>query len=1003
MDVQMTQRARLCDTIGRPVRICVSLVAVLWAAAGTVIAQQGPSPVRVWEDTMTLPTYEEGLPDPNPPFDYFGTSRFNYPYTIRDNLTDRRAPRLWRTLNLENEYLKCIVLPDLGGHLYSCTDKLNGAEVFYANPSIKLTQIAYRGAWAALGVEFNFPVSHNWMTTSPVDFAIGANPDSSASVWVGNIDRPYGMQWLVELRLQPGRAVLEQHTTLYNRSDYRHRFYWWTNAAVEVWDDSRIIYPMQFTASHGFRDIDTWPVDSRGTDNSVVGNHRFGPVSRFSYGSREPYMAVYHPRTQAGVVHYSSPTDLPAKKIWSWGSDPDGLDWRRALSDDNSAYVEIQAGIFRDQETYGFLEPQEVIRFSEYWVPIRHLGGVTRANPDAVIHLARGAETSGLVSLELAVNVTRTIPNATVTFKQVETETGREIEGERVVASERLTLTPATTFTARLDDLPAGATYTVEIRDPIGLVVLSHTEGVYDFTPADQIETGPQPRYSPPAGDFLALGELQQREGRRLLALATYREGLRRFPSSLQLKRSAGRLAVALKQYDAAVSYLSDVLAPVSNDREAAYYLGQALAARGDTARARLLWEASQSFGTFRPASQWALAALTAREGDLVEALEILEELTEGSPYAVRAGGLEVALLRNLGLTLEARARVSAWQRADPTSSFLRYEAARLGRADEALWCHLAADPERILELVVDYIRFGLYEDALDLLSRDYPAGPGVISEPGMPRPRDYPLIAYYRGYVKGLQGRNGGEDFERASRMPTRYVFPNRPETFAVLRAAISHNPEDATAHFLLGSLYLSGGMVDAAMEEWETARRLNPRIPVLHRNMGYTILRADGSPEEAVEIFAEGIDVDAWNVGLYFGLDEAMALAGRSASERADAMRRYPDLNEAPAALVYKLARTLAEAGRYDEAEQLFVSRFFPRKEGGINVREVYLEVRLGRAGALAEAGDCTRALEIIEHLGEYRPDLYFTRDGLEPFIESERFQGLIGEVRATCSGGV
>jgi hypothetical protein len=125
---------------------------------------------------------------------------------------------------------------------------------------------------------------------------------------------------------------------------------------------------MRFTAAHGFADVDTWPVDSKGADLSVVGNHKYGPVSRFSYGSREPYMAVYHPRTRAGVVHYSSPVDLPSKKIWSWGSDAAGLDWRRALSDDESAYVEIQAGLFRDQETYAFLDPQESIRFSECWL-----------------------------------------------------------------------------------------------------------------------------------------------------------------------------------------------------------------------------------------------------------------------------------------------------------------------------------------------------------------------------------------------------------------------------------------------------------------------------------------------------------------------------------------------------------------------------------------------------------------------------------------------------------
>ena len=347
------------------------------------------SAVRVWEGTLELPTYEEGLPTSNPPFDLFETRRYNYPYTLRENLSDRRAPTRWRTLNLENEYLKVVVLPDLGGHLYSCVDKVNGADLFYANTSIKKAKVSYRGAWTALGIEFNFPVSHNWVTASPVDYALQSNPDGSASIWVGNQDRVYGMQWRVALTLRPGLARLEQDVALYNRSDTRHRFYWWNNAGVRVWDDSRIEYPMRFTASHGFRAVDTWPVNQAGVDQTVVGNHTSGPVSEFSHGSREPFMGVYHPRTRAGVVHYSSPMDAPTKKIWSWGSDPDGLDWRKALSDDESAYVEVQAGLFRNQETYAFLSPQESIRFTESWMPVREIGGITRANPDAVLHLSR--------------------------------------------------------------------------------------------------------------------------------------------------------------------------------------------------------------------------------------------------------------------------------------------------------------------------------------------------------------------------------------------------------------------------------------------------------------------------------------------------------------------------------------------------------------------------------------------------------------------------------------
>ena len=350
----------------------------------------GP-PVTAREGVLTLPTYEEDLPDVNPRFDLFARRPFLiYPYTTRTNLTDRRANRTWRTLELENEYLKLVVLPDLGGRIYSCVDKATGNEMFYANPSIKYADVAYRGAWVALGVEFNFPVSHNWMTVSPVDFGIVRHADGSASVWVGNIDRPYGMQWRVELRLRPGRSLLEQTTTLYNRSDVRHRFYWWTTASVRAEGDSHILYPMEFSAAHHFADVDTWPVDSSGVDLSYPRNHLAGFVSRFVHGSREPFMGVYNPRTESGMVHVAEHHDMPGKKIWSWGWDDEGKDWRRALSDDESAYLEVQAGLFRNQETYAFLEPQQLLRFRETYQPVRRIGGYSRANDEGVVHVRRG-------------------------------------------------------------------------------------------------------------------------------------------------------------------------------------------------------------------------------------------------------------------------------------------------------------------------------------------------------------------------------------------------------------------------------------------------------------------------------------------------------------------------------------------------------------------------------------------------------------------------------------
>jgi tetratricopeptide (TPR) repeat protein len=975
-------------------RLRLAAAALLVFVPGALSCAPRPaSQVRVWEGTRTMPTYEEGPPDPNPPFDLFSSTRFNYPYTMRTHLTDRRAPRTWRTLNLENEHLKISVVPDLGGHLLSVVDKATGKEMFYANPSLKFAEVAYRGAWASYGIEFNFPVSHNWVTVSPVDFATRVNPDGSASIVVGSVDLVYGMQWRVELTLRPARSALEQRTTLYNRTDLRHRFYWWTNAAVQVWDDSELVYPMTFTASHGFAEVDTWPINAAGVDLSRPGNHKHGPVSLFSHGSREPFMGIYHPRTGAGVAHYSPVSDLPAKKIWSWGCDADGLEWRKALSDNDSAVAEIQAGLYRNQETYAFLEPQESIRFVEYWLPVRRIGGISRANADAVVHVARVRD-AGVERLSVGMNVARPIRDGRMEV----------LQGDRVIAIDRVTLTPADTFTRAY---PAGGAvpFTVRLVDAEGQVVIEHTEGRYDVVPAEQVRTGPQATWVPPPvdarheEDILAVGRNRELEGKLLGAYATYRDGLAKFPGSFGLSKAIGRLALHLKRYDEAVDRLELALSRVTNDAEVQYYLGCAHAARGATPRALELLEGAAHARAWRAAAASEIGRLLARKGRQGPALDWIRQAIEADVDAVRVGAFEVILLRRAGQASQARERLARWLAVDPTNSTLRVERVRLGQPDAGLAAHLAGDPQRVLDVAIDYMELGAWDDAVDVLSREYPTGRGVFSEPGALAPQQHPEVAYYRGYCRERLDASGRRDFDAASKMSTEYVFPQRAWTLPVLARAVEVNSADATAHFLLGSLYLTGGMADRAVEQWEAARRISPQIPTLHRNVGMTVLFALNDPRRAAAILSEGVKADPLNPDVYLALDQALSLLQRPAEERLRALERYPDAASLPPALVFKRALGLVEAGRAEEAGKMLVGRFFPREEFGTNVRQVYVEIRQQQALALARQRRCEDALGILQRLDQPVAELPFTENGMSPFIESGRALYLAGEVLASC----
>ncbi|MGB6690569.1 MAG: DUF5107 domain-containing protein [Terracidiphilus sp.] len=929
---------------------CLALL--LTGTALSAICEPAAAPVKVWQGTLTLPTYEEGRPDPNPPFDAYQTNSFNYPYTLRTNLTGVKADHAWRAIFLENEYLKCSVLPDIGGHLYTCVDKISGQAMFYANPSIKKAEIGYRGAWAAFGIEFNFPISHNWVSMSPVDFAYASHDDGSASVWVGNVDRPYGMQWQVELVLRPGSTLLEERVTLYNRSDIRHRYYWWNNAGVQVWDDSRVEYPMRFVASHGYTDVYPWPVDAEGKDLSVIKNQTDGPVSFFVHGSHEPFMGIWNPHTQTGTVHFAEYRDLPGKKIWSWGVDQAGLDWRKALSDNDSAYVEVQAGLFRNQETYAFLEPGQTIRFSEYWMPVRGTGGISRANKAGVVHFdAHGPD------VVVTLNVNQRIQGAQISLTQNGT----------ALWTGTMDLAPETTWSHSVAANEKSGKVTFELKDQAGQSLLKQIDGEYDWDPDSTIKTGRQEVLSFPEpalrseDDWLQVGKNQELNGKAVVALATYESALAKYPQSQSLAVAAGRLAASLQRFDEAERLLQQAQKRDTPNSEVAYYLGIAEEGLGQSREAQTSYEIAFRQADRRGPAAIRLGELRAREGDLKGAASFLNAAVAAEPANFRAQEELEAVLRALGEHSEADRMANLGLTENPLSAFLKEST---GKPDLE---YLAADPYRVLRVAAEYMQLGLYQKALDVLDRIYSPAPADQSEPGSVLPQEHPLVLYYAAYCKQKLGADAQPNWQAASQLSTNLVFPSSDTDRVVLEAALAANGKDATAHYLLGTLLFSKGLVDAGMAHWAEAKQLAPHLRVVDVDLGNALLELKSNPQGALAAFREGIRNDPENQEVYVGLDEAMSVTGASAAERAAALSQYPSADAKgstmPADLVYQLALTRAEAAQYEQALALFKGRFFPSEEGGTTSGQVLFEIELMQAEAWAKAHNCTQAAGFLD----------------------------------------
>jgi hypothetical protein len=107
--------------------------------------------VKVWEEKVVIPTYGIGKPDKNPMFFekrvYQGTSGAVYPNPVIEKIYDEKFDKEYTALYLENEYLKIMVLPEIGGRVQMAYDKIKQRHFIYYNQVMKPALVGLTGPY----------------------------------------------------------------------------------------------------------------------------------------------------------------------------------------------------------------------------------------------------------------------------------------------------------------------------------------------------------------------------------------------------------------------------------------------------------------------------------------------------------------------------------------------------------------------------------------------------------------------------------------------------------------------------------------------------------------------------------------------------------------------------------------------------------------------------------------------------------------------------------------
>lgn len=930
--------------------------------------------VKVWEEKVLLPTYGIGKPEKNPMFlekrVYQGSSGVVYPYPVIERIEDTREDRPYQAVYLENEYIKVMILPELGGRVQLAYDKLRKRHFIYYNHVIKPALVGLTGPWISGGIEFNWPQHHRPSTFLPVDYTIERREDGSAVVWVSERERMFHQKGMAGFTLRPGRAVLEIEGTVYNPTPIPQTFLWWANPAVAVNEHYQSVFPGDVNAvfDHGKRDVSRYPIAtgtyykmdySAGVDISRYKNIPV-PTSYMAICSKYDFVGGYENDTRAGVLHVADHHVAPGKKQWTWGNGDFGQAWDRNLTDSDGPYIELMTGVYTDnQPDFSWLQPYEEKRFTQYFIPYRELGVVKNATADLLMNIEPEGDEACLRVF------------ATSARKGLRIVVAKE--GERLLDIVR-DMTPEAVLEERVSMKDLAGTR-VSIHDPAGKILLE-----WEPEP-DEVREIPEPAKAALAPKEVSTTEqlyltglhLEQYRHATYMATDYYEEALRRDPTDARSNNAMGLWLIRKGQFAKAEPYLRRAVKTLTErnpnpyDGEPFYNLGLSLKYQGKDPEAYDCFYKACWNSAWQDAGYYALAQLSASRGDWERALLEIDRSLSRNWRNPRGRHLRTIILRHLGRGEEALAWIRESLAMDRFNFGCRFEEYLLTGEEEILrdlLLRMRTDGHNYEELATDYASAGCWEEALRVVDV---ACASATSERTM--------LYYYRAWFLLSLGRleEAEEAVRLAERQPADYCFPNALEAILALEVVIRLSGNTPKASYYLGNLWYDKRQYPEAIAAWERSAEADGSFPTVLRNLSLAYFNKLDKKQEAVALLERAFGLDPTDARILMELDQLYKRLNRPHTDRLAFLEAHRDVAFSRDDLYLEYITLLNQLGRHEEAIRLIDERHFHPWEGGEGkVPEQYQLARLELAKKALRSGENERALAWIEECFVYPPNL-------------------------------